>query len=204
MPDSSPSPPSVRKRALSNASSTASKRQNSEPPALAHSPSSDTEGSLGASHLTLDRSPTASPDLNDITLDANMDDPAQPPPAYDEPAPSSPSPLLALPPTASNLPEGFSQTTAVFEVKRSALMEWESGDVWYLIARSWYRRWQTAASGVLDSKDDDDLTLDLTEVGPIDNSSLLESDGTTLKKPLEDGRDVEVLPRQAWEMLVSW
>lgn len=79
----------------------------------------------------------------------------------------------------------------------------EKDDTWYLVPRTWYRRWQTACSGIAQAKDDDD-SLTPEQVGPINTTSITEADGVTLRKPLLPGVDVEVLPAPAWRYLTEW
>lgn len=199
----SPSPPSVRsKRALSDASesSNLSRRR------LQSESLSDTEGSLGASRLQLGSTPLSlsslsSPtdSLGDTTMDGfapnlDHDQDAASPPAYD--APSYPQAAVEAGPDGSN------QLEMIKEMKNGGEIEMEAGETWFLVSRSWFRRWATACSGVAESKNDDaDLTL--TDVGPIDNSDILTAQGK-LKQPLELGREVEILPRPAWDFLKRW
>lgn len=195
----SPSPPSVRsKRALSESSDVS----NSSRPRLDGYPS-DTEGSLGASRLQLDSTPLSlsSPDSPpDSFADTTMDGSAalagdgEQLPAYN--APSYP-----LAPTEQG-PDGNNQLDMIKEMKRGGEMEMEAGEAWFIVSRSWYRRWATACSGMAESKDDD-AELSLQDVGPIDNTDILSAEGQ-LKQPLEVGRDVEILPQPAWDFLLRW
>ncbi|ORY70656.1 hypothetical protein BCR35DRAFT_334236 [Leucosporidium creatinivorum] len=125
-------------------------------------------------------------------LDRDQD--AASPPAYD--APSYPQAATEAGPDGSN------QLEMIKEMKRGGEIDMEAGETWFLVSRSWFRRWATACSGVAESKDDDaDITL--ADVGPIDNSDILTVEGK-LKQPLELGREVEILPQNAWDFLLRW
>ncbi|GAA5944501.1 hypothetical protein JCM3775_005877 [Rhodotorula graminis] len=220
------SPVSSLKRPLSSPAPTPSaiKRANSE-----DLMSSDHEGSIGASRLHIASTPTPTGDDLDLDHDADSTLTAPPPrppadselpPAYGDAAPSDDddgADADAQGEDDEHLPPSWHQAAAtsrssyngidprnqlqmVEGVKDSAL---EAGDQWYLVSRAWYRRWQTACSGVAATKDDDD-TLTPDQVGPIDNSDLVADDGVSLRKPLLIGVDVEVLPVPAWRYLEEW
>lgn len=211
------------KRPLSSPAPTPSapKRANSE-----DLMSSDHEGSIGASRLNLASTPDRTPatgDDPDSTLTAPPSAPLTPPgdndlpPAYgdqardeqdegEEDADAQGEDDDHLPTWQQASASSYNgiapqnQLMMVEDVKNSPL---EAGDSWYLVSRAWYRRWQTACSGVAASKDvDDELTPEM--VGPIDNSSLVAEDGVSLRKPLTVGVDVEVLPVPAWRYLCDW
>lgn len=218
----------ARKRPLPTSASTADiqsapKRANSED----YMASSDHEGSIGASRLNIDstpRSPASNADSPaaappaaaaeeeaDTTVrnaaDAGMMSPEpeteELPPAY-EGGPADHREDEDLPTFAStsqyNGPAADQQLALINDMKDFRL---EEGDTWFLVPRTWYRRWQTACSGVAQSKDDDD-SLTPEQVGPIDTTSLAEEDGVSLRKPVQVGVDVEVLPEAAWRYLVDW
>lgn len=229
MPAREPSPsPSrsasspARKRPLPTSASTADiqsapKRANSED----YMASSDHEGSIGASRLNIDStprspasnadSPAAAEEEADVTVrdaaDTGMMSPEpeteELPPAY-EGGPADHREDEDLPTFAStsqyNGPAADQQLALINDMKDFRL---EEGDTWFLVPRTWYRRWQTACSGVAQSKDDDD-SLTPEQVGPIDTTSLAEEDGVSLRKPVQVGVDVEVLPEAAWRYLVDW
>ncbi|GAA5987460.1 hypothetical protein JCM10908_001963 [Rhodotorula pacifica] len=224
-PSPSRSPSLARKRPLSSSSASpttasATKRANSED----HMTSSDHEGSIGASRLNIDSTPRspASPTSNrepsvdpDATLNApeGAGGPATVaagtdedlPPAYDDDSALDQPQEDGLPPTFAstsqyNGPAADQQFAMINEMRQFQL---EKDDVWYLVPRTWFRRWQTACSGIAQSKEDDD-SLTPEQVGPIDTTSLTEEDGVTLRKPLQVGVDVEVLPTPAWRYLTEW
>lgn len=116
------------------------------------------------------------------------------PPAYDVPSyPQAPT---------EQGPDGSNQLDMIREMKRGGESEMEGGEAWFIVSRSWYRRWATACSGMAESKEDD-ADLSLQDVGPIDNTDILSAEGK-LKQPLEVGRDVEILPQPAWDFLLRW
>jgi ubiquitin carboxyl-terminal hydrolase 4/11/15 len=215
----------TRKRPLSSSSASpstasATKRANSED----HMTSSDHEGSIGASRLNIDSTPLspASPSASNrgspagpaSDPDATLNSAAPPtadedlPPAYDAPVrqddDDDDEEAEDLPTFASsshyNGPAADQQLAMITEMKQFQL---EKDETWYLVPRGWYRRWQTACSGIAQSKEDDD-SLTPEQVGPIDTTVLTEADGVTLRKPLQVGVDVEVLPTPGWRYLTEW
>ncbi|KAK4705241.1 hypothetical protein P7C70_g972, partial [Phenoliferia sp. Uapishka_3] len=202
----SPSPADgiVRKRDRSpSAESTQSlKRSHSEDPTT-----SDQEGSLGASRLNLmdtqQQSSGPSSPLTNFVLDetspSTLSCPS--PNTADEDAPpayNSNSELFTTAAPSVTPPDGAAQVEIIKELNRHDLT---AGDSWWLVSRTWYRRWAAAASGEALSKGDE--LLDLEAVGPIDNSSITTTDGQ-LKQPVLAGVDVELLPAQAYGLLSSW
>ncbi|EIW79313.1 cysteine proteinase [Coniophora puteana RWD-64-598 SS2] len=73
------------------------------------------------------------------------------------------------------------------------------GDTWYIVSRQWYRRWEAACEGRIDK----DGSVEEKDVGPVDNSSLVDKD-KNLTSSLVEGIDVEFLPEDAWQSLVMW
>ncbi|BGP25693.1 ubiquitin carboxyl-terminal hydrolase [Rhodotorula toruloides] len=219
-PASSPSLASLtRKRPLSSPVSTASapKRANSED-LMDQGASSDLEGSIGASRLNIastPRSPTsASPasDKDDVDADETLtappemgrDDSAEQtdetgdlPPAYVEGDDEELPTFQALHEYHGIAPD--MQLEFINEARKKRL---EEGDSWFIVPRAWFRRWQSACSGVQESKDDD-ASLTPEQVGPIDTTVLYDEKGD-LRKPLTLGVDVEVVPGEAWGYLTSW
>lgn len=177
----SPSP-SRQKRPLSSPVSSAAKRANSED--LMDQPqASDTEGSVGASRLKISSTPASPSSDEGSDADASNEDL---PPAYD-----APNREFVGPP-------GDTQLDIIKELKSGNL---EDGDGWFLVSRTWYRKWVTACSGTAETKDDD-ASISVDQVGPIDNSNLV-VDGQ-LRKPLSDGIDLELLPAAAYRLLKEW
>ncbi|EGN96654.1 hypothetical protein SERLA73DRAFT_111301 [Serpula lacrymans var. lacrymans S7.3] len=73
------------------------------------------------------------------------------------------------------------------------------GETWYLIARPWYKRWSIACEGIIDK----DGKVEEKDLGPVDNTPLLDKDGNVVSSLLE-GVDVEFVPQHAWDALVTW
>lgn len=75
------------------------------------------------------------------------------------------------------------------------------GDTWYIVSRNWYRNWESACGGapVKGAPDDE------SQVTAIDNSSLAGTRPNKLKgESLTEGVNIELLPQEAWDLLVSW
>ncbi|KAF7356342.1 hypothetical protein MVEN_00966500 [Mycena venus] len=73
-----------------------------------------------------------------------------------------------------------------------------AGDTWYLIDRTWWKRWRKACTGLVDK--DGGVTEE--ELGPVNNSALVDANGY-LRTPLSDSVDYELVPEAAWNDLVS-
>jgi len=147
---------------------------------------SDTEGSLGASRLKISSTP-ASPSSEGGDEEQLEDSDSNQLPSYDDATREFVG------------PPGDTQLDIIKELKQSQL---EDGDGWYLVSRVWYRRWITACSGTAETKDDD-ASLSVDQVGPINNSSLVAQDGQ-LRKPLSERVDLELLPASAYSLLKEW
>nr|XP_058960785.1 ubiquitin carboxyl-terminal hydrolase 4-like isoform X1 [Pocillopora verrucosa] len=76
------------------------------------------------------------------------------------------------------------------------------GDIWFLVDSHWFKQWKKFAG--YDSWDKFEVGQELNNPGPIDNSSLFEADGCTLKEHLIDELDYTLLPKDSWCKLVSW
>ncbi|GAA5905996.1 putative ubiquitin-specific protease UBP12 [Sporobolomyces salmoneus] len=179
----SPSPSRI-KRPLSSPVSSSAKRQNSED-LMDTTNLSDTEGSLGASRLKISSTP-ASPS-SDEEVGEGSDSKDDSPPTYDD----ATRQFIG--------PPGDTQLDIIRELQAGLL---EEGDSWYLVSRIWYRRWITACTGTAETKEDD-TSITVDQVGPIDNSNLVNGDGQ-LRKPLTDGVDLELLPAGAHSLLKEW
>lgn len=97
-------------------------------------------------------------------------------------------------PSTHSAPED--RLTAIEEAKNRPLLV---GETWYLVSRTWYRRWHKAVSGVMDKEG----PVTESDLGPVDNSSLVNSKGD-LSVSTVSGIDVEYLPQDAWDLLVTW
>jgi ubiquitin carboxyl-terminal hydrolase 4/11/15 len=73
------------------------------------------------------------------------------------------------------------------------------GDTWYLIDRTWWKRWKKACTGVVDKEG----PVTEEQLGGVDNSALVDGNGY-LRAPLSDTVDYELVPEAAWNDLVSW
>jgi ubiquitin carboxyl-terminal hydrolase 4/11/15 len=74
------------------------------------------------------------------------------------------------------------------------------GDVWYVVSRRWYRRWENACTG----RDEKNEThVDESKITPVDNADIADARGNIIVTPSE-GVNVEFLPAEAWEHLVAW
>ncbi|XP_068720343.1 ubiquitin carboxyl-terminal hydrolase 15-like isoform X3 [Montipora capricornis] len=76
------------------------------------------------------------------------------------------------------------------------------GDTWYLVDCRWFKQWKKFVG--FDTWDQFGVGDQLNHPGPIDNSSLVADDGSTLKEHLIDGLDYNLLPEDAWFKLASW
>ena len=84
-------------------------------------------------------------------------------------------------------------------VEKGKERKMEIGETWYLVSRDWYKRWIKACSGVVDKEG----FLTEQELGPVDNSSLLDSYNNLLAS-LAEGVDVEYVPEEVWSHFVLW
>ncbi|KAH8093309.1 cysteine proteinase [Cristinia sonorae] len=74
-----------------------------------------------------------------------------------------------------------------------------AGTTWYLVSRRWWKRWRKACTGEVDKEG----AVVEAELGPVDNSNLVDSAGNIVTPPTEHV-DVEFVSEQAWGKLVSW
>ncbi|KAI8582965.1 hypothetical protein K450DRAFT_225674 [Umbelopsis ramanniana AG] len=91
------------------------------------------------------------------------------------------------------------QATYIQPLKESPL---EDGDTWYLVANSWYRRWQQHCTRMASqSQTTRDMGL-RSPPGQINNTSLMKDN--TLKPNLMPDTDFQLVPEKAWKALVQW
>ena len=107
-----------------------------------------------------------------------------------------PVPLTQAPPPTTHL--SIQQKAARIKQLRSKPMV--AGEIWYIISREWFRRWEIAC-GIVSDKTVDPLLEE--NIGPPDNSSLFDAQGN-LVSSLVESVDVEFLPQDAWSELVAW
>ena len=98
-------------------------------------------------------------------------------------------------PAMQSLPPG--EKLSLVEKGKGRKME--IGETWYLVSSDWYKRWIKACSGVVDKKG----PLTEQELGPVDNSSLLDSYNNLLAS-LAEGVEVEYVPEEVWSHFVLW
>jgi ubiquitin carboxyl-terminal hydrolase 4/11 len=70
------------------------------------------------------------------------------------------------------------------------------GSTWALVSKSWWRRFEKAATGQVDKEGG----VNEDRLGPVDNSSLLGSDGN-LNEDLVESVDFDCIPEVAWDWL---
>ncbi|KAJ1598983.1 hypothetical protein NDA14_006720 [Ustilago hordei] len=99
-------------------------------------------------------------------------------------------------------PTGQQQLDTIRPMKNLPL---HAGDIWYLVSRSWYRRWDAACA---ERRDSDPVEKAEIPPGPIDNSDLLDEDSTPafaqLRPQINEHIDYEMLPEEGWNLLVGW
>jgi ubiquitin carboxyl-terminal hydrolase 4/11/15 len=84
-------------------------------------------------------------------------------------------------------------------VQKGKERKMEVGETWYLVSRVWYKRWRKACTGEIDKEG----PVTENELGPVDNSGLLDS-YRNLQSPLAEGVDVEYVPQEVWDLFVQW
>ncbi|RXW21669.1 hypothetical protein EST38_g4184 [Candolleomyces aberdarensis] len=85
-------------------------------------------------------------------------------------------------------------------VEREKARKMEAGETWYLVSKRWWKRWRSACTGEIDK---DGPSVAEQEVGPVDNSLLLDEAGG-LKISLTEGIDVEFVPEEIWNVFATW
>ncbi|XP_067138793.1 ubiquitin carboxyl-terminal hydrolase 15-like isoform X2 [Centruroides vittatus] len=76
-------------------------------------------------------------------------------------------------------------------------------DTWYLVDNKWFKQWRKYVG--YDSWDTSNIGENTIHPGPIDNSSLFrEENSPEIKDHLIDELDYILVPKEAWELLVSW
>jgi ubiquitin carboxyl-terminal hydrolase 4/11/15 len=84
-------------------------------------------------------------------------------------------------------------------VAQHRLKQMQAGDTWYIVSRTWYRRWQAACQGIADKAG----PLDEKDLGPVDNTPLLDRDANLVSN-LTEGVDVEFVPWDVWKAFTTW
>jgi ubiquitin carboxyl-terminal hydrolase 4/11/15 len=75
----------------------------------------------------------------------------------------------------------------------------EINDTWYLVSREWYKRWRKACTGEVDKEG----RVDERDLGPVDNSSLVDQKGNLTSSAVE-GVNVQFVHSDAWHSFVKW
>lgn len=102
---------------------------------------------------------------------------------------------LTITPQATQSPP-ISKLSIIGDLRKHPM---QIGETWYVIHKRWYRRWQKACSG----EEDKEGRIEEKDLGPVDNSSLVNIRGE-ITSSLVEGVDVEYVPEQAWNLFVTW
>ncbi|KAI0788771.1 hypothetical protein C8Q75DRAFT_767864 [Abortiporus biennis] len=133
----------------------------------------------------------------DKDIDAYMADQEEAAQSSQSTFPDPPPPPITLngsPPTSHlSLPEKLDKITTLCRVQMTP------GETWYLVGRRWFKRFQKACSGEVDKEG----AVSEKDLGPVDNSTLVDSRGNLIS-PIVEHVDVEYVPEEAWNLLVSW
>lgn len=84
-------------------------------------------------------------------------------------------------------------------VTERRLKQMQVGDTWYIVYRRWYKRWEAACQGIADKSG----PLEEKDVGPVDNTPLVDRDGNLVSNLIE-GVDVEFVPWDVWKAFITW
>ncbi|GBE86464.1 cysteine proteinase [Sparassis crispa] len=74
------------------------------------------------------------------------------------------------------------------------------GETWYVVSRRWYKRWHKACSGEVDKEG----PVAEKDLGPVDNSPLVDVAGNLTSPSMVEHVDVEFVPEQVWMLFVEW
>jgi hypothetical protein len=136
--------------------------------------------SNGAENNALTPSP-----LSSIEIDASMSDATE--------APNITEPLAE---SASSGMSNEQKLNRITQLKNETIRE---GETWYLVSQRWYRKWEKAMTGLQDKYGG----AEEADIGPVDNSPLLDTQGD-LQTYLIEEEDVMYVPEEAWNFFVSW
>jgi ubiquitin carboxyl-terminal hydrolase 4/11 len=110
------------------------------------------------------------------------------------PVPHHNDPSLPDPNTEDALSSTLLRFQAIEIMRDMPLIE---GSTWALVSKAWWRRFEKAATGQVDKQG----SVDEEGLGPVDNSSLLDTDGC-LDDNLVEGVDFDCIPEVVWDWLV--
>lgn len=107
--------------------------------------------------------------------------------------------LAVAPPSYQETAMHVSHEEKHLIVKKGKGRKMEAGETWYLVSCVWYKRWIKACTGVVDKEG----PVTEEELGPVDNSGLLDTYGN-LQPSLAEGVDLEYVPEEVWNLFVQW
>lgn len=100
--------------------------------------------------------------------------------------------------TATIETEGMRKYRQVADRKRLRMLV---GETRYIVAQSWYSRWEKACTGMVDK---DGPVLE-TELGPVDNSEFLNKEGSLdYNSSLIEDVDVQYVDQITWDLFKKW
>ncbi|EKM50435.1 uncharacterized protein PHACADRAFT_129620 [Phanerochaete carnosa HHB-10118-sp] len=109
--------------------------------------------------------------------------------------------------TATNPLEASSSSTSPLTLREKYLKisplvkrDMVVGETWYVVSRRWYRRWEKACTGSVDKEG----AVEEKDLGPVDNGHLVDFKGNIATTSVTEGVDVQFLPQEAWDLIVSW
>jgi ubiquitin carboxyl-terminal hydrolase 4/11/15 len=138
-----------------------------------------------------------SPPSDDVSTisNANLDQDID---AYMAEQDNSDSPALALATRPAR--NGIVPPSDKFSIVQDLLsVPMQVGQTWYLVSKLWYRRWQKACTGEVDKEG----AVNEADLGPVNNSSLVDEEGNLLTT-LQEGVDVEYVPEEVWHHFTTW
>lgn len=136
--------------------------------------------------------------LTSLSLDSRSQSASNTLPSTVPPSPPPSYPAISEPTTAK--PPGPEQLARIRELKGRQLIPDET---WYIVDRSWYRKWEIACSGEKDEKSEEAL-IGMDEVGKVPSNKIADPKTGKLFRPYTEGVEVELVPEEAWNLLASW
>lgn len=107
--------------------------------------------------------------------------------------------LMPPPTPPHDPPANLSLVQKFHYVSQRRLRQMQVGETWYIVARSWYRRWEIACQGIADKSG----PIDENDLGPVDNTPLVDRDANLISN-LTEGIDVEFVPEDVWKAFTTW
>ncbi|KAJ7108872.1 hypothetical protein C8R43DRAFT_1243488 [Mycena crocata] len=87
----------------------------------------------------------------------------------------------------------------VARVESAKAERMKEGDTWYVIDRTWWKRWKKACTGVVDKEG----AVSEEDLRGVDNTAIVDLNGS-LRAPLSDSVDYELVPQAVWVDFESW